>query len=157
MDNKPFTEEGYKEAIEHFGSLAKELEEKNEELKKELEKGYEERIKELPEDLREKYKLDEIPEESEEENPEGSEEENPEEFDEEISQEQFDYVMLELMYLDKFNREPTDDNHDLYPNGWFEDPDYKKQFEILAEAIAENKKIEETKGYGELHKGRCAK
>ena len=34
---------------------------------------------------------------------------------------------------------------------------YKKQFEILAEAIAENKKIEETKGYGELHKGRCAK
>lgn len=141
MDNKPFTEEGYKEAIEHFGSLAKELEEKNKELKKELEKGYEERIKELPEDLREKYKLDELPEESEEE----------------ISQEQFDYVMLELMYLDKFNREPTDDNHDLYPNGWFEDPDYKKQFEILAEAIAENKKIEETKGYGELHKGRCAK
>ena len=53
MDNKPFTEEGYKEAIDHFSTLAKELEGKNEELKKELEKGYEERIKEHPEDLRE--------------------------------------------------------------------------------------------------------
>lgn len=147
MDNKAFTEEGYKETLEYFEAFGKELEKKNAELKKEIEKGYEGRIKELPEDLREKYKLDEVRSEE-------PDEENPEEIDEEISQEQFDYVMMELMYLDKFNREPTDDNHDLYPNGWFEDSDYKKQFEILAEAVAENKKIEETKGYSELHKGR---
>lgn len=73
---------------------------------------------------------------------------------EDISEEQADCIMLDLLYLENFDRKPEDNNIDLYPDGWFENPDYKKQFEILVEAVVEEKKIVDTKKYNELRKGK---
>lgn len=71
-----------------------------------------------------------------------------------IPEERLECVMMELLYLDSFKREPSDDNSDLFPNGWFEYSNYEKQFEILVEAIAKKQKITETDGYNEFVKKR---
>lgn len=148
MDERVFREEEYEVSLE---DLKKENDEIKDKLKKQN-KTIEERLKDLPEDFfQNSLDLDngisiDIPEESEDENSNQKEED--------ISDEQFDYAMMELTYLKNFDREPEDDNSDLYPNDWFRNQDYKKQFEILAEAVAENKRIAETKGYKDLRKGK---
>ena len=148
MDEEDIKEKEFEESLAKLREIDKELEQQRkscerimQELKRLGQMEIEERVKYLPKETGEKLKQEQ----------DGG---NIEEIDEDISQDRFNCVMLETMYLKRFDREPTDDNSDLYPNDWFEDPDYKKQFEILAEAIAENKKINETKGYNELHKGR---
>ncbi|MBQ1550814.1 MAG: hypothetical protein IIZ67_01820 [Bacilli bacterium] len=135
------------EKEEEFAVSLEDLKKTSDEIKRKLEeqkanyKSVEERFKDLPEDFFQgrPNPIDESPED---------------EIIEDISDEQFDCVMMELMYLKRFDREPEDDNSDLYPRDWFTNPDYKKQFEILAEAVAENKKIVETKGYNEFRKGK---
>ena len=152
MDERVLREEEYEVSLE---DLKKESDEIAKKLK-EPNKTIEERLKDLPEDFfQNSIDLDngnsiDIPEESEDENSEQKEDEN----EEDISDEQFDYTMMELMYLKRFDRQPEDDNSDLYPTDWYKDPDYQKQFEILSEAVAENKRISETKGYSELRKGK---
>ena len=148
MDEDYINEKKFEESLAKLREIDKEIElqrQNGERIRKELERfeemEIEERIKYLPKKTGEKLKQEQ----------DGG---NIEEIDEEISQDRFNCVMLEIMYLKRFGREPTDDNSDLYPNDWFEDPDYKKQFEILTEAVAENKKIADTNGYNELHKGR---
>ena len=149
MDEDYINEKEFKERLaKRREEIDKELEQQRqscERIRKELQRlgqmEIKERIKYLPEKTGEKLKQE----------LDGG---NIEKIDEEISQDRFNCVMLELMYLKGFDRAPTDDNSDLYPNDWFEDPDYKKQFEILTEAVAENKKIADTNGYNELHKGR---
>lgn len=152
MDERVFKEEEYEVSLE-------DLKKEDDEIKKKLKeqnKTIEERLKDLPEDFfQNSLDLDngiaiDIPEESEDENSKQKEDKN----EEDISDEQFDYAMMELTYLKNFDREPEDDNSDLYPNDWFRNQDYKKQFEILAEAVAENKRIADTKGYKDLRKGK---
>ncbi len=152
MDERVFKEEEYEVSLE-------DLKKEDDEIKKKLKeqnKTIEERVKDLPEDFfQNSLDLDngiaiDIPEESEDENSKQKEDKN----EEDISDEQFDYAMMELTYLKNFDREPEDDNSDLYPNDWFRNQDYKKQFEILAEAVAENKRIADTKGYKDLRKGK---
>ena len=152
MDERVFKEEEYEVSLE-------DLKKEDDEIKKKLKeqnKTIEERVKDLPEDFfQNSLDLDngiaiDIPEESEDENSKQKKDKN----EEDISDEQFDYAMMELTYLKNFDREPEDDNSDLYPNDWFRNQDYKKQFEILAEAVAENKRIADTKGYKDLRKGK---
>ena len=148
MDEDYINKKEFEKRLAKRREIDKELEQQRqscERIRKELQRlgqmKIEERINYLPEKTGEKLKQE----------LDGG---NIEKIDEEISQDRFNCVMLELMYLKGFDREPTDDNSDLYPNDWFEDPDYKRQFEILTEAVAENKKIADTNGYNELHKGR---
>ncbi len=136
MNETEYKDEEFEVSLEDLKKTSDEIERKANEKRKTLE----ERLKDLPEDFFDD-KID-------------PNKENPEEPEEEISDEQFDYVMMELMYLKRFDRQPEDDNSDLYPRDWFKDQDFQRQFEILAEAVAENKRITETKGYSELRKGK---
>ena len=43
---------------------------------------------------------------------------------------------------------------DLFPMGWFEDSDFMKKINIVAEAITTNKTIQETNAYRELSEGK---
>ena len=98
----------------------------------------EELIKDLPEDLQ-TYIKNRV---------EGKED------DISIPQEQLDCILMNLLYLEAHDRIPGEDNIDLYPNDWFEDPDYNLQFKILTEAVMEKQKIIDTKSYNDSRKGK---
>ena len=89
--------------------------------------GIEDILKDIPEDL--KKQIEERKAEAEE-------------LD--IPEEQMDCILMDLLYLENNDRKPGENNKDLYPVDWFDNPDYEKQFEILTEAVMEDKKIIET-------------
>ncbi len=102
--------------------------------------GIEERLKNLPDDFKKN-----IPTPPEDDLDLG---------DLDISEEQQAYIMMDLLYLENNNRKPEDNNIDLYPDDWFDNQDYEKQFKILAEAVFDNKKIVDTNAYQETKKGK---
>ena len=66
------------------------------------------------------------------------------------------YNLLEIKYLKTFGKNVTlnmEDDHDLYPNGWFLNSDYTVKSKILAEAINKKIKIIDTEAYQEIIEG----
>ena len=56
------------------------------------------------------------------------------------------YTLTEMTYEKQFNNV---DKSMLYPEGWYNNKNYKNKIEILGEAIKENKLIVNTKKYSE--------
>lgn len=58
------------------------------------------------------------------------------------------YTLSELAYKKHFK-----DNNELFPEGWYENNNYKEKIEIITEALKENTLIINTKRYNESLEG----
>lgn len=62
------------------------------------------------------------------------------------------YTLAELAYQNHFEN-TTDNNDNLYPEGWYENKNYRLKIEIITDAIQSNTLIENTPKYQEMVEG----
>ena len=62
------------------------------------------------------------------------------------------YTLAEIAYQKKF-KNTIDDESYLYPEGWYENKNYKLKIEIITEAIKNNTLIEKTPKYLKIVEG----